>query len=50
MGVIRRYNGEIVAFPVERPIKSEKDLEDYTPPDPEDDFRFKSLNELVSRF
>jgi len=49
-GVIRRYTGEIVAFPMEGPIKSEKDIESYTPPDPEDDFRFKSLNELVKRF
>jgi len=33
-GVIKRNTGELDSFPVEAPVKSEKDLENYTPSRP----------------
>ncbi len=49
-GEIRRDTGQTVSFPVEGPIKSESDLENYTPPDPHDPYRFIYLRKLLERF
>lgn len=49
-GVIRRYSDQTVPFPIEGPIKSEKDIEGYTPADPLDPMRFFQLEGLLKRF
>ncbi|RKX95762.1 MAG: hypothetical protein DRP84_03190 [Spirochaetes bacterium] len=49
-GEIRRDTGQTVSFPMEGPIKSEEDLENYTPPDPHDPYRFRTLKRLLNRF
>jgi len=37
-------------YVVEHPIKDEKDLDSYTPPDPDADYRMDTLKEAVKRF
>lgn len=49
-GEIRRDTGQTVSFPMEEPIKSEEDLDNYTPPDPHDPYRFRYLRNLLERF
>ena len=49
-GVVRQFSDQAVSFPMEGPIKSERDLDIYTPPDPCDPYRFRSLITLVERF
>jgi len=49
-GVMRRDSGQSVLFPLEGPIKSDKDLENYSPPVPYDPFRFLQLERLINRF
>jgi uroporphyrinogen decarboxylase len=49
-GEIRRQTKEIVPFPLEGPIKSKEDLNNYTPPDPLDPYRFEQLHSMVDRF
>lgn len=49
-GVVRQFSDQTVPFPMEYPIKSEGDLENYCPPDPLDPFRFKTLERLLKRF
>jgi uroporphyrinogen decarboxylase len=49
-GVIRRYTDQTVPFPIGAPIKSEIELDNYSPPDPTDPLRFKQLEELRTRF
>jgi len=49
-GVVRQFSDQTVPFPMDFPIKSEEDLKNYTPPDPLDPFRFKTLERLLKRF
>ncbi len=49
-GVIKRDTGQTTPHPIEPPIKSEKDLESYTPPDPNDLSRYEPLKRMVDRF
>ncbi|HEB31273.1 MAG TPA: hypothetical protein ENI15_10425 [Spirochaetes bacterium] len=49
-GVVRRYSDQTVPFPVEGPVKTEKDLDSYVGPDPLDPFRYTGLKEIVKRF
>jgi len=49
-GVIKRSTGELDAFPIEAPIKSEKDLDNYIPPDPDLPWRYDELRAAVKRF
>jgi len=39
-----------IPYPVGHPIKTEADLDKYTPPEPEKDYRLDSLKEAVKRF
>lgn len=41
---------EMVSIPIKGPIENEKDLQNYTPPDPLDPYRYEQLNCLVKRF
>lgn len=49
-GVIKRDTGQTTPHPIEAPIKSEKDLESYDPPDPDDPSRYEPLKKMVERF
>jgi len=49
-GVIKRSTGELDSFPIEAPIKSENDLENYVPPDPDLPWRYDELESAVKRF
>ena len=51
-GVIKRYTGEHVPVPIEagEPIKSEKDLESYKAPDPDEERRFEQIRKWVKRY
>lgn len=46
-GAVKRYTHELSPIPIEAPIKSEKDLESYTPPDPDEERRFEQLQRWV---
>jgi len=49
-GAVKRYTREIDPIPIEAPIKSEKDLESYKPPDPDEERRFELLERWVKRY
>ena len=49
-GVIKRDTGQTTPHPIEAVIKSEKDLESYSPPDPNDPSRYEPLKRMVERF
>lgn len=49
-GVIRGFTTELIAFPLEGPIKSEADLKTYTPPDPNAEAVLGILPEVINRF
>ena len=49
-GVVKRYTTEVEPIPVEAPIKSEKDLENYQPPDPDAEHRFQQIQKWVKRY
>lgn len=49
-GVIRGFTTELIAFPIEGPIKSEADLRTYTPPDPDAEGVLGILPEVIARF
>jgi uroporphyrinogen decarboxylase len=49
-GVIKRDTGQTTPHPIEPVIKSEKDLESYSPPDPNDPSRYEPLKRMVERF
>ena len=49
-GVVKRYTAEVTPIPVEAPIKSEKDLEGYQPPDPDAEYRFQQVQQWVRRY
>ena len=49
-GVIKRITTEIDAIPIEAPIKSEKDLDNYVPPDPDVPWKYEALEAAVKRF
>jgi len=49
-GGLVRYTTEDNPVPIEAAIKSEKDLETYVPPDPDEEWRYDFLKQLVKRF
>jgi len=49
-GVIKRFTQEDVPYPLEGPIKSEKDLKNYVPPDPQDESLLSYLPGIIKRF
>jgi len=48
-GVVQFTNTDL-GHPMEPAIKSEKDLDDYVPPDPDEEWRYEELKQLVKRF
>jgi len=49
-GAVKRYTKEVTPIPIEAPIKSEKDLESYQPPDPDEEHRFQQIQRWVKRY
>ncbi len=51
-GTIKRYTKEYVAHPIgeKAPIQSEKDLENYKPPDPDEEWRYERIREWAKRY
>ena len=49
-GTIRRVTSEAIAHPVEAAVKSEKDLDTWRPPDPDESWRYEVLAKLAKRY
>jgi uroporphyrinogen decarboxylase len=49
-GAIVRFTSEDLAHPLEAPIKTEKDMDNWVPPDPDEPRRYQLLENLVKRF
>ena len=49
-GILWTIEPNGIAFPSGGPIKNSADLDNYTPPDPDADYRLDSLKEAVRRF
>ena len=51
-GVVKHHTQEVGAIPIEAeaPIQSEKDLENYQPPDPDEEPRFEQIRQWVKRY
>ena len=51
-GAVKRYTQEYapVSIEAEAPIKSEKDLEGYKPPDPDEEYRFERIQRWVKHY
>ena len=49
-GTTRRVTAEAIAHPAEAAIKSEKDLDKWQPPDPDEPWRYEVLSKLVKRY
>lgn len=49
-GGLVRYTEEALPVPIEPAIRSEKDLEGYAPPDPDEEWRYLHLQILLDRF
>ena len=49
-GAIVRYTEEATPIPYDPVIKSEHDLDNYVPPDPDEEWRYDNLRKTVQRF
>lgn len=49
-GIIRKRTVERTTVPIDGPIKSRSDIRKYTPPDPTELRRLKSLQDIVSKY
>jgi len=49
-GTVVRVTSEALPHPVEPAVKVEKDLDSWSPPDPDDPLRYERLTELVKRY
>lgn len=49
-GIVWRTDAPGIPYPVDGPIRSERDLDNYRPPDPDADYRLESLELAVKRF
>lgn len=49
-GVARRMTAEALAHPAEAAVKSEKDLDKWRLPDPDEPWRYEMLSKLVKRY
>ena len=49
-GTIKRWSTEVDPMPVEAAIKSEKDLDNYVPPDPNVPWKYEALERAIKRF
>ncbi|HIE51139.1 MAG TPA: hypothetical protein EYP85_05220 [Armatimonadetes bacterium] len=49
-GIVWRIDAPGIPYRIDGPIKTEADLDRYTPPDPDADYRLATLEEAVRRF
>ncbi len=49
-GTVERYTEEWVSVPMEAPVKSEKDLKSYRPPDPDEERRFEQIERWAKHY
>jgi len=49
-GTVMRLTSETLAHPIEGAVKSEKDLDIWRPPDPDEEWRYEALMERVKRY
>ncbi len=49
-GTVVQKTAESLVHPVEGAVKSEKDLDKWSPPDPDEPWRYERLKELVSKY
>lgn len=49
-GTIRKVTSELLHHPVEAAVKSEKDLDTWIPPDPDEPWRYQKLAEVVKNY
>lgn len=49
-GVLYKTGPEVVAHPIEGPIKTIQDIDAYAPPDPDSEFRLTKLRTMVQRY
>ncbi|MBW2090902.1 MAG: hypothetical protein JRI34_02110, partial [Deltaproteobacteria bacterium] len=48
-GALVQYTAETLGHPIEPALKSEKDLDAYAPPDPDEEWRYDRLKKLIER-
>ena len=49
-GILKRLTSEVTPIPIDAPIKSEKDLDKYIPPDPDVPWKYEAIEAAVKRF
>jgi uroporphyrinogen decarboxylase len=49
-GITWRVGASSLPYPLDGPVKSERDLETYNPPDPDAEYRYQSAARVIDRF
>lgn len=49
-GALIQFSTEALGHPIERAIKSEKDLDYYVPPDPDEEWRYEQIKKYIKRW
>lgn len=49
-GALTQFGTEALGHPIEQAIKSEKDLDSYVPPDPDEESRYESMKQYIKRW
>jgi uroporphyrinogen decarboxylase len=49
-GALTQFGTELLGHPIQPALKSEKDLDKYVPPDPDQEFRYEPLKKFLKRF
>jgi uroporphyrinogen decarboxylase len=49
-GALIHFTTEALGYPVDRAIKTEKDLDNYVPPDPDEEWRYEPLKKYIKRW
>ena len=49
-GALTQFSTEALGHPIERAIKSEKDLDSYIPPDPDEEWRYELMKQYIKRW
>ncbi len=49
-GALMQFGTEVLGHPLEPALKSERDLESYVPPDPDEESRYEPLKNCLKRF
>lgn len=49
-GALTKFTSEVIGHPIGRAIESERDLDNYVPPDPDEEWRYDKIRAAVARF